>query len=378
MRIIKLIIFFSIFISFEAVWTFSQAFDMNVPFLSAPVKINGKRTVYYELHLTNSSDNSIVIKKLEVIDVADSEVIASFNKDDLKSRFSRLETSPKNNENTLPPNASGVIYLELILKKDKRNTRLKNRLELETISKNESKFFSVQGASVNITKQPEVILGPPLRNGNWAAIYNPFWERGHRRVFYTINGKSRLPGRFAIDFIRLDDKGRYAAADENFIKNWFGYGNEVIAVKDGVIDSIGDDFSESPTLSGHPKHPPEKATGNYVSINIGNKLIAFYEHLKPGSIRVKPGQKVKKGDVIALIGFTGQTTGPHLHFHVADENSPLGAEGIAFAFEKFKLLGTYSDFEKFGKAPWIPLKSSSQSIVSKERPPPNSVIKFQR
>lgn len=378
---IKILLFFGIFISFENGWALSrelgQSLDMNVPFVSAPVKINGKQTVYYELHLTNISDDSIVLKKLEVIDVTDSEVIASFIKDDLKSRFIRLETSQESDENTLPPNTSGVIYLELILKKDKPKRQLEHRLESETGQGNKSKSFSVQGASVNLTKQPEIILGPPLRDGFWAAVYDPSWERGHRRVFYTVNGKSRLPGRFAIDFIRVDAQGRYAAADENFIKNWLGYGNEVIAVKDGIIASTSDVFSESPTLSEHPKYPPEKATGNYVSINIGDGLAAFYEHLKPGSIKVRPGQKVKKGDVIASIGFTGSTTGPHLHFHVADEDSPLGAEGVSFAFEKFTLLGAYTDFGNFGKAPWIPLKNSSQSIVSKERPAPNSVIKFQ-
>lgn len=381
-RRIQILLIFGLFILFQNGWGSSraaaQSLDLNVPSISAPVKINGKQTIYYELHLTNSAKDSIALKKLEVIDAADSELIASFNENDLRSRFSLLETPPPTSTgNTLPPNTSGVIFLELTLKKDSPNIRLMHRLEATSGTGSESKLVSLSGASISLTKQPEVILGPPLREGFWAAVYNPFWIRGHRRVFYTINGKTRLPGRFAIDFIRLDNEGRYAAADENFIKNWFGYGNEVIAVKDGVIASTSDVFSESLTVSGQPKYPPEKATGNYISINIGNNLVAFYEHLKPGSLRVKPGQKVKKGDVLALVGFTGQTTGPHLHFHVASENSPLGAEGVSFAFEKFTLVGTYPDFETFGKMPWIPSKNSSWSIVFRERPAPNSVIQFQ-
>lgn len=66
--------------------------------------------------------------------------------------------------------------------------------------------------------------------------------------------------------------------------------------------------------------------------------------MKPKSIKVKTGQKVKKGDAIASLGFTGQTTGPHLHFHEADADSPLGAEGIPFVFEQFEILGSYADF----------------------------------
>lgn len=380
MKITKKLLLFSLFCLFINGWganrIYSQSLIMNVPFATDPVKINAKQTVFYELRLTNFAADSVVIKKLEVINLADSVVIASFDEEELKGRFSLIEKSQDKDKNILPPNSSGVIYIELALGKNSSEIRLKHHLESEIKQRTQSKLFPVWGAFVKFPKKPAVILGAPLRAGFWAAVYDPSWERGHRRVFYTVDGKTSLPGRFAIDFIRLNDEGRYAVADENFIKNWFGYANEVIAVKDGVIASISDVFPESPTLSEHPKYPPEKATGNYVSINIGNNLVAFYEHLKPGSIRVKPGQKVKKGDVIALLGFTGQTTGPHLHFHVANKNSPLGAEGISFAFEKFKLVGIYSDFEKFGKALWRSANDSSQTNIFKERPPPNSLIKF--
>jgi murein DD-endopeptidase MepM/ murein hydrolase activator NlpD len=194
-------------------------------------------------------------------------------------------------------------------------------------------------------------------------------------VIYTVEEKRRIPGRFAIDFIRLNNEGKYANGTDDEIKNWYGYGADVLAVSDGVIASTCDDFSESAALSTHPSYPAEKATGNYVSIDIGNERMVFYEHLKPGSIKVKSGQKVKKGDVIASLGFTGQTTGPHLHFHVADKNSYLGAEGVPFVFESFIILGSYADMSKFGKEVWEPAKNSGQRIRA-ERPVPNAVIKF--
>ena len=380
MRIIKILLFFSIFIFLGNIRALcqnhGQSLEMNIPFVSAPVKINGEKIAYYEIHLTNFSNDSIVLKKLEIIDCVDSKIIASFNHDELESKFSLNEKSAKDFKDTLPANASGVIYLEVVLKTDNSDMRLKHRLGAEITRNNKSKLLSVRGADIRLTSKPPIILGAPLGDGFWAAVYDPSWERGHRRVFYTVDGKARLPGRFAIDFIKLDAQGKYAAEDENFVKNWFGYASEVIAVKNGTVASTSSDFSESPTLSEHPKYSPEKAAGNYVSLNIGNHLIAFYEHLKPGSIRVKPGQKVKKGDVIALVGFTGQTTGPHLHFHVADENSSLGAEGVSFAFENFTLLGTYADFGKFGKVPWMPLNNASEKVIFRERPAPNSVIEF--
>ncbi|MEO6455951.1 MAG: M23 family metallopeptidase [Ginsengibacter sp.] len=255
--------------------------------------------------------------------------------------------------------------------------QLSHHIQFEILYPYGKRSYSIQGVFVNVSEKTQLILGPPLSDGPWAAVYEPSWERGHRRVIYTVDGKARIPGRFAIDFIKLDNQGRYALGDNNLIKNWYGYEDDVLAVANGVVVSTQSNFPESPTLSEHPKYIADKATGNYISIDIGNNHIAFYEHLKPGSIKVRPGQKVKKGDIIASVGFTGQTTGPHLHFHVANVNSPLGAEGIPFVFDHYTLLGSYVDFQNFGKKPWVPVKDLNQLKVIEERPAPNSIVKFQ-
>jgi murein DD-endopeptidase MepM/ murein hydrolase activator NlpD len=357
---------------------FRQSVDMRVPFVPGLVTINGKPAVYYELHLVNFASDSMDLKKVEVFDAADSAIVATMDKDDLKNRYSRPGVLREDKENILlAPGSSGIIYIEFALQNDASHVQLYHCLELGTRRGQIGKTILVQGALIHLSQKAPVVLGPPLGSGFWAAIYEPSWERGHRRVFYTVNGKARIPGRFAIDFIRLDSLGLYAKGDNNVVKNWYGYGVDVLAVNDAVVLSTRDDFSESTTLSTHPVHSADKATGNYVSIDIGNDHIVFYEHLKPGSIKVKPGQKIKKGDIIAAVGFTGQTTGPHLHFHVANANSALGAEGIPFVLERFTLAGSYSNFEKFGKEPWIPVKDLSKPIITGERPAPNSVIKFQ-
>jgi murein DD-endopeptidase MepM/ murein hydrolase activator NlpD len=207
------------------------------------------------------------------------------------------------------------------------------------------------------------------------AIYDPTWLRGHRRVVFNVDGKQRIPGRFAIDFMLIDDEGKYFKGDEDLVSNWYGYNVDVLAVADGTVTSVKNDFPESAKLSTHPSYPAEKATGHYVSIDIGNGRFAFYEHLKPGSIVVTPGQKIKKGDVIASLGFTGQSTGPHLHFHLADADAPLAAEGIPFLFERFEVMGSYPDFSKFGKDKWVP-SDPENNLITNERPGPNTVIRF--
>jgi len=336
--------------------------------------IVGKPTVYYELLVTNFSSDSIELKSLRILETPGSAEYISIGKEDLRKRCAIMGISQTSYGSVMRPGGSSVVYIELILSDTSRNVSALHRLEFE-INGN-GKVVGIETGALLKFSVGKLILGAPVKDGIWASVYDPSWKLGHRRVIYTLDGVARIPGRYAIDFIRLDGQGKFAVGNDNETKSWLGYANDVLAVADGVVASIINDFPESPTLSAHPKYPADKATGNYVSIDIGNNSFAFYEHLKPGSIKVKPGQRVKKGDVIASIGFTGQTTGPHLHFHVADANSPLGAEGIPFVFEHFTPLGTYPDFEKFGKSHWLPVKESRQLKTNEERPGPNSVIKF--
>jgi murein DD-endopeptidase MepM/ murein hydrolase activator NlpD len=345
--------------------------DLLVPFCSATVLIKGKPTTYYELHLTNFSNNPIQIDKLEVLNIDKSEALFSSESEDLKTRFSE-QGFARNNKHSLLPGSTGIVYLEyeVIIEKE---LNLKHQLSYSL----EGRSYTSLGAKIKIPNEETIVIGPPLEGGPWIAIYSPLWPRGHRRVFYTVDGKARIPGRFAIDFMKLDKNGKTAEGNENLVSNWYGYNADVLAVSDGEIASVRTDFKDSEKLDSHPKYKSSEATGNYISLKIGNGKYVFYEHLKAESIRVKPGQKVKKGDVIASLGLTGQAFGPHLHFHVANKNSPLGAEGVPFAFEEFKLLGVYNDFEKFrNRKLWDDLNQETDFNIKNERPAPNTVIKF--
>jgi len=382
MRVTILIMLTSIFSGKTA---FSQQYranlDVRIPYLSSPVTIGGMRVMYYELYATNWGTDTIQLKMLRISGVTGDPILAVFDNDGLKRRSARVGTQGKVYGDILPGGSSCVIYVELALKNerdDARNVDLKliHCLRFETFGGPVRSMDSVTLIPTPVPSAQPLVLGPPLGKGNWAAVYEPSWRTGHRRVIYTVGGHAGIPGRYAIDFIKLDNDGRLAPGNDDLAKEWYGYGAEVLAVANGTVASVRNDFLETPTISGRERVTAERATGNYISIRVGTGKYAFYEHLKPGSIKVRPGQTVKEGQVIANLGFTGQSDGPHLHFHVADMNSPLGAEGIPFSFGHFIYSGNYTNIDSLGKSPWLPVSRSVKRLRRSERPFPNSVISF--
>ena len=72
--------------------------------------------------------------------------------------------------------------------------------------------------------------------------------------------------------------------------------------------------------------------GNYVIIDHGNNEYSVMVHLKKNSLRVKRGDRVKQGQVIAQVGQSGLSTEPHLHFEVVSNPDPLKQRGLPVSF----------------------------------------------
>lgn len=368
----KNIFIYVLFSVVTALPSFSQHLTLRLSSTPEAVLIDGRPTAYLEYFITNNSTDTVTLERLELITTTISNFVP-VEGSLLRSRLHRFESTAKVDATVMPPGTINVLYLEPVIRtgKDQEQQAILLRYTVNHGGRKENHTFR---GSLTLEKKTPLVLGAPLREGTWVAVYDPAWERGHRRVLYKGDSAMHLPGRYAIDFIRVDDQGRYARDNEDAISNWYGYGADVLAVSDGTVLSIRTNFPESATLSAHHQPGSEDATGNYIALQISSGRVVFYEHLKPGSIRVQPGQLVKKGDVIASLGFTGQSTGPHLHFHVADRNSPLRAEGVPFVFESFKLLGAYATLEGFGSKMWSPAKNR---VVLQERPAPNTVIVFE-
>jgi murein DD-endopeptidase MepM/ murein hydrolase activator NlpD len=77
----------------------------------------------------------------------------------------------------------------------------------------------------------------------------------------------------------------------------------------------------------------ETVAGNHIVLDLGGGRYAFYAHFQPGSLKVKVGDRVTRGQVIGLVGNSGNSTEPHLHFHISDGVSPLGSEGLPYVLD---------------------------------------------
>ena len=337
----------------------SQGFDARIAVAPQPGAIGDRTMLVYELALTSFAAAPVTLTRVEVRD--GERVIADLAGDALAAAIGRTGSAPSEGVTTVTPGARATLYLNLSAAAAPRT--LRHRLTFTTAGA--ARTLDLPAVAVDRTPLPE--LGPPLRGGPWVAVYDPAMERGHRRVFYAVDGTARLPGRFAIDWFSLADAGR----DEERLQDWRGYGAPVLAVADGTVVAVRDDVPDPAALRPFARPSIGDATGNYVALDIGGGRIAFYEHLKHGA-PVRSGQRVRRGEVVGALGYTGQTTGPHLHFHLADANAPLAAEGRPYRVAGAQWIGGYASIAAFAAGErWQP---RTPAVVA--FPPANAVVRF--
>ncbi|MGO4259013.1 M23 family metallopeptidase [Lysobacter sp. TAB13] len=350
-----------------------DSFELSVPQPPAPVQVEGRARLIYELHLSHFGDRELTPLMLRVVDADGGAILASFSGEELAAR-SRVIGRKSGDAGAIRPGEREVIYLEF--EPQRTPKRLRHVLEFKAAGSDAP--VAVEGAAIALSAAPRLQLGPPLRGGPWIAIYAPQWPRGHRRVFYALDGRARLPGRYAIDWVKLDDRGRTSRGDEDLTADSLGYGEPVLAVADATVAAARDGVAETARVSLNPKHDFDEAAGNYVVLALADGRYATYEHLRPGSVKLREGDKVRIGQTIGELGFTGDSTGPHLHFHLADGRKPLASEGVGYGFAGFRLLGHYPQLDRLGKQPWQALEAGIAPERRGELPASNAVVEFPR
>lgn len=349
----------------------SQSFEVDVPVALAPVRSEGRELVAYELHLTNFDDETLTLKDIRISDAVSARPVATYAGDDLSGRMKlvgRAATSPA--PRAIEPGQRAIVFVELDLPSDESVRALKHEIDFETTD-GTVRALTLAAMAIHGAEVP--VLGAPLRAGLWVAVHDPRWPRGHRRVTYAIDGKAKLPGRFAVDWVGIDANGALTHGDGDRPADAIGYGAQVLAGADATVAGVRDGMAESASIKANKAHALGEGAGNYVALEIAPKRYAFYEHLRPGSVRVRVGERVRKGEVIGALGFSGDTTGPHLHLHVADCADPLACEGMPFEVEGMTELGRYDDLSTLGSKPW---RAAERGQLAPEWPGSNIVVRF--
>ncbi|HEY0673635.1 MAG TPA: M23 family metallopeptidase [Longimicrobiales bacterium] len=345
----------------------SAPFAAQVPAAPAEVNIGGQRHLVHELHVTNQLTARATIEHLEVRD-GSGTVIARYGSAELPAMTSGR--TPDARVVRLDPGQRVVIYFWIPLAAPAADT-ITHRLVATT----DSDTLVVDVGAAAVARRAPPALGPPLRGGPWVAAYAPALERGHRRVLFEHEGAAAtIPARFAIDWIRIDSAGRLASGDPQLVRSYYSYDAEVLAVADARVVAVRNAVAERSRLV-PVAHGRELASGNYITLDLGGGHFVSYEHLKPGSVLVGPGEQVKRGQVIARVGFSGDGSHPHLHMHVSNGATPMIGEGLPWTLATYELLGGYAGLSAvFAGQRWTGHQGARER--RHELPAPNAVVIF--
>jgi murein DD-endopeptidase MepM/ murein hydrolase activator NlpD len=180
----------------------------------------------------------------------------------------------------------------------------------------------------------DYVVRTPLHlpfGGEWTV----FW--GGRTIEQNYHARAR-DQRFALDLLMTRD-GRSHSGDGAELEDYYCYGQPVLAPAAGKVVWLQDSLPDNRPGRTDPRHP----TGNAVILDHGHDEYSLLAHLQPRTLEVRLGQRVRTGDVIGLCGNSGNTTEPHLHYHLQDGPRFGDADGLPPRFLDLYVDGVYAD-----------------------------------
>jgi hypothetical protein len=318
--------------------------DAPVPFMGS----DGRVHLVYELGMTNFSSGDITVEKIEV--VGDDTTLQTL---DTAAVAARLQPAgQRESSGTLARSTRALLFLNVTLAAGaKVPTELSHRVTMRaSAAPPGQQEFTESGGTTSVDTQPVALISPPLRGDHYVAADSCCDATRHTRAALPVNGRVWVAQRYAVDWEQTDASGRIYAGPAEKLQSYAIFGQPVLAVANGVVVSVIDGLPEQ-TPGKYPTNIPlDQADGNSVILDLGEHRYALYAHMQPGSIKVRRGEKVHPGQVIGLVGDTGNSIVPHLHFQVTAGPSSLSANGLPYEINAFHVTGSTGGTEAFDQA----------------------------
>jgi murein DD-endopeptidase MepM/ murein hydrolase activator NlpD len=331
--------------------------------------------IAYELHVTNLTMAPMTLRRVEVLDASKRGVVVATLADSalLRAMARPAPAVPAAERTKIDAGLRAYVYVWFPVERSSAPSRLAHRLTFQR-GGTDSGTVVLEGTTIPVEREA-VVISPPVR-GEWAAFNGPSNASGHRRLVLALEGHVASGQRFAIDFLQVDSAGRSFRGDATKNSNYYAYGTELLAVADGIVAATKDSIIENIPGANSRAVPItlETVGGNFVGIDIGNGKYALYAHVQPHSLRVKVGDRVKRGQVIALLGNSGNSTEPHVHFQIADGPTFLSSEGLPYAMESFDVVGRCGIDN--GPPPAIKCTRGAPVSVKRGIPLQNELVRF--
>jgi peptidase M23-like protein len=321
---------------------FPLPLEMRVPFEPTAFPSGPHFYVLYELHLTNFGTTPLSVSRIDVLDAdaGAAQPIATFEAEQLEAMLQPLggkTLSARKERLVIADGQSAIAFMSVAFD---RSSHIPDRL-LHHVSTADS---ATEGAVIATHHTELHVLGPPVEGANWLAADGPSNDQDnhHRRGVVILDGRAVDSRRYAIDWKQIRD-GASFSGDARDVRSYYSYGKAVLAVADGRVVTARDGLPNNIPGHGELFHPAVPITfdtvaGNTITLDIGGGQFAHYMHLQPGSVLVKTGDSVRRGQVLGRIGASGDAREPHLHFEVTTSSKLLAGEGVPYLIDRYRCM----------------------------------------
>ncbi len=307
---------------------------------------DGRMHLAYEIKIANQTGLDVTLESVQA--TANGKPIGQFYDPALLARTLRIDGTDLGTDSTFTPGQGATLFMDVAYPaKRKPPPKLRHAIVLSFHPVGDPGDVTTQaftGVTTEVGTEPAIEVEPPLRGERWLVgngCCTP--PTVHRTATLAINGTIDTPERFAIDFVQLTEANALVDGPYADVNSFPYFGDKIHAAAPGKVVRIQDGLPEQVPGALPAGATVQTAGGNYMVVKIDSGHFAFYAHMQPGSLRVKVGDSVRTGQVLGLLGNTGNTDGPHLHFHIMDGASPLQSNGLPFTFTQYRGQGMVTD-----------------------------------